>query len=295
MRGPFVAAATAAALILASLSVGLLLILSGAVIVLVTLRHGAGEGLRVIALATSFAIAVRFAVADQALPMLILCSLVWLPAWVMASVLGHQQQQAYPLLVAVAFVAGYAGIMRLMVGDMSDFWLSRLEPVIQVIAADAGVQFAPEQMVFIARHVHTWTLVAMNTMLVGMLLLGRWWQSVLFNPGGFGTEFRELRFPRFTTSVAALVAAAFVAVQLSGLELEVVSDAFVILVVLFTFQGLAVIHFRARVVSLASGWLGGMYVLLMLMPQIVGPLLATAGLADSVADFRGLRRIADGS
>ncbi len=294
MRGPFFAAATAAALMLASLSVGFLLILSGAIIALVTLRHGAREGLRMIALATSLAVVVRFAVADaQALAMLMLCLLAWLPAWSLALVLGQHQQQAYPLLLAAMLVAGYAGMMRLMVGDVAAFWLARLEPVLQIFAADTGVEFAPEQMTFIARHVHTWTLVAMNTMLVSMVLLGRWWQSALFNPGGFGSEFRELRLPRFATLLAALAATAFVAVQLAGLELEIVSDAFVILVVLFAFQGLAVIHFRARVVSLASAWLGGMYVLLMLMPQIVGPLLATAGVADSVADFRGLRRIAE--
>ena len=293
MRGPTFAAVTAAALILASLSLGFLVILSGAIIALVTLRHGAASGLRVIALAASLAFIVCFAFADQLLPLLIPHCLAWFPAWIMALVLGHQRQQAAPLLVAALFVAGYAGMMRLTVGDVTAFWLLRLEPVFQIIVADSGVKFTSEQMAFIARHVHTWTVVAMNTVLVSMLLLGRWWQSVLFNPGGFGSEFRELHLPRFATLLAALIAAAFVAVQLSGLDLEIVSDAFVILVVLFAFQGLAVIHFRARVVSLASAWLGGMYVLLMLMPQIVGPLIATAGVADSVADFRGLRRIAE--
>ena len=293
MRGPLFAAVTAAALILASLSVGFLAIFSGAIIALVTLRHGAGSGLRVMALAASFAFVVCFAVADQPLPLLIPHCIAWLPAWIMALVLGHHKQQAYPLLVAAVFVAAYAGMMRLTVGDVTTFWLLRLEPIFQIIVADSGVEFTQQQMAFIARHVHTWTVVAMNAVLVSMLLLGRWWQSVLFNPGGFGSEFRELHLPRFATLLAALIAAAFVAVQLSGLDLEIVTDAFVILVVLFAFQGLAVIHFRARVVSLASGWLGGMYVLLMLMPQIVGPLIATAGVADSVADFRGLRRIAD--
>lgn len=293
MRGPVFAAVTAAALILASLPLGFFAILSGAVIALVTLRHGAGVGLRVIALATLFAFVVCFAVAEQLLPLLIPHCLVWLPAWIMALVLGYHHQQAYPLLIAAVFVAVYAGMMRLTVGDITEFWLMRLEPVFQILVADSGVEFTREQMAFIARHVHTWTVVAMNTVLVSILLLGRWWQSVLFNPGGFGSEFRELRLPRFATLLAALTAAAFVAVQLSDLDLEIVSDAFVILVALFAFQGLAVIHFRARVVSLAGGWLGGMYVLLMLMPQIVGPLIATAGVADSVADFRGLRRITD--
>ncbi len=71
------------------------------------------------------------------------------------------------------------------------------------------------------------------------------------------------------------------------------SDVFVIAVVLFAFQGLAVVHHRARSIKLARGWLVGLYFLLAFMPQLVGPLLATAGVADSVADFRGLSLRAD--
>ena len=68
MRGPFFAAATAAALLLGSLSVGILLILSGGIIALTTLRRGAREGLRVTASAVSLAFAVRYALVHQGMP-----------------------------------------------------------------------------------------------------------------------------------------------------------------------------------------------------------------------------------
>ncbi|MEQ8659869.1 MAG: hypothetical protein RLW62_03550, partial [Gammaproteobacteria bacterium] len=74
----------------------------------------------------------------------------------------------------------------------------------------------------------------------------------------------------------------------AGDAMALAGDAFIVVVVLFAFQGLAVLHARARTISLASGWLTGLYVLLMLTPQVVGPILATTGVADSVADFRRL-------
>ena len=182
MRGPFFAAATAAALLLGSLSVGILLILSGGIIALTTLRRGAREGLRVIAIAMTLAFAVRYALVQQGMPILILCLVAWLPSWMMAVVLGERRQQALPLLIAAVLVAVYAFAMRLVIGDLEEFWMLRLEIVLEVLVRDTGRRFAPEQIAFIARHLHTWTLVAINAMLVGMVMLGRWWQSVLFNP-----------------------------------------------------------------------------------------------------------------
>ena len=59
--------------------------------------------------------------------------------------------------------------------------------------------------------------------------------------------------------------------------------------VLFALQGLAVIHFLARVRGLAGAWLTTLYVMLVLVPQVAGPILATTGLADNIVDLRRLR------
>lgn len=289
MRGPYFAAASAAALLLGSLSVGLLLIPSGAVIALVTLRHGAREGARALLIAASFALVVRFALAGDLAPMAMLCALAWLPAWTMALALAYRRQQAYPLLVAAVLVGAYAVAMRVMVGDVTAFWSARLAPLFELLAKGGGTSFTAEQMVFIARQLHVWSLVGIHSVLAGMILLGRWWQSVLFNPDGFGSEFREFDLPR--AALVALLAASvlFALDRAATLGLAVAGDGLAILVVLFAFQGLAVIHFRARVMSLANGWLTALYVMLMVMPQVVGPLLATTGVADALADFRRLR------
>ncbi len=289
MRGPFHAAAVAAAALLCSLSVGLLIVISGATVTLATLRQGSREGLRVMVLATALAVSVRLVMDGQTLPMLILCLVVWLPAWLLAINLARTRRQALPLLMIAVLVAAYAVAIRLAVGDVGAFWSARLEPLFALLAEDGGARFSAEQIAFVADQVHVWSLIAMFNLLAAIVLLGRWWQAELFNPGGFGSEFRELSLPRITVLVAGLTAVTLIGQSAAGMEHRVAGDVFVIVVVLFAFQGLAVIHFRARAIGLAGGWLTALYILLLLTPQIVGPVLATTGVADGLADFRRLK------
>lgn len=289
MRGPFHAAAMAAAMLLGSLSIGLLTILSGAVVALTTLRHGASQGLRVMVVAAPLAVAVRMLLGGPGLPTLVLGLVVWLPAWLMAVNLKRTGRQALPLLLVAALVAAYALAMRLAVGDVSAFWAERLESLFALIARDGGPQLGTGQIAAVADQMHAWTLVAMFCVLSSIIFLARWWQAALYNPGGFGTEFRELRLPRAMLAAAAVAALAVVVDRSAAAgPLAIASDAFIVVVVLFAFQGLAVLHARARAISLARGWLTGLYVLLVLTPQVVGPILAATGVADGVADFRRL-------
>ncbi len=298
MRGPLFAGGLAALAQLASLSVGLMIIVSGAIVALVTLRHGSREGLRVMALATALVVALRIGLGGEALPMVILCLVTWMPSWLLAINLGRNRQQALPLMMIAVLVSTYAVAIRIAVGDVTAFWFMRLQPLFEVLTADSATRLSDAQIGLVAAQLHGWSLIAMFCVLAAIFLLARWWQSVLFNPGGFGSEFRELRLPKVAVLAAGAIALALVVQTLTGAGLVVIGDVFVVVVVLFAFQGLAVIHFRARAVSLASGWLTGLYVLLMLTPQIVGPILATTGVADGLADFRRLRaarqRPADG-
>ena len=113
------------------------------------------------------------------------------------------------------------------------------------------------------------------------LMMGRHWQAILYNPGGFRQEIRELRLSRtFGLIMMALVTAAL----LTGFPL-LVDIAFAGLAVFF-FQGIALINGIHHQREMHRGWLIGFYVLLALMPIRFGLLLATFGIIDSVADFR---------
>lgn len=289
MRGPMVAAACAAVLALASMVFGLLLVPAGAIVALTTLRFGARDGLKIAAIATALLLVVRLALGHSATQCLILAAMTWLPAWLLANALRARRAQDWPVLLAAAMVLVYAAALRLSVGDVAAFWRGMLKPFFDVLAKDAGARFKPEQMEMIAGQMHSLTLFAMVSMLCAMILLARWWQAELYNPGGFGSEFRELRLPRSATMMAGVLALAYAFGSEGVTVVELAGDACVLLVVLFALQGLAVVHFLARARGLAGAWLTTLYVMLVLVPTVAGPILATTGLADNIVDFRRLR------
>ena len=113
------------------------------------------------------------------------------------------------------------------------------------------------------------------------LLLGRYWQAQLYNPGGFGSEFRALRLPvplAIGLLLAMLVAPSF------GVELAVLMP---LCSVPLVFAGMALLHGLVAKGKLARFWLVGLYVSLLLFMQLVYPLLVMLAVADSLIDFRG--------
>jgi len=122
-----------------------------------------------------------------------------------------------------------------------------------------------------------------SSFMIGTLLslyLARWWQAVIYNPGGFGKEFRGLKLGKTTALIALVIALA---------ALFISSDMFnaMLLVVfaLYLNQGVAVLHAVFAGKQLNAVWLFLVYLLLFFVPYTV-VLLALAGLADTWLDFR---------
>lgn len=115
------------------------------------------------------------------------------------------------------------------------------------------------------------------------LMLGRYWQAVLYNPGGFGREFQALRLPpmlAFGLLTAMLLGPNF------GLELAMLTP---LCSVPLAFAGMALLHGLSASGRLAKFWLVGLYISLLLFLQLVYPLLVALAIVDSLIDFRGRR------
>ncbi|KIH85556.1 hypothetical protein [Pseudomonas batumici] len=127
----------------------------------------------------------------------------------------------------------------------------------------------------------TSTAISLQVFSVMCLILGRYWQALLYNPGGFGREFRAVRIPKQVALVllAVMFVAPFLGVQ-ALILLPLCS------VPLF-FAGLALIHGLVAQKRLASFWLVGMYVTLVPFMHLLGPLLMVLAIVDSLIDFRG--------
>lgn len=125
------------------------------------------------------------------------------------------------------------------------------------------------------------TAVMLQLFSVLALMLARYWQAALYNPGGFGSEFRALKLPRavMLALVAAMVLGPFI-----GPQFIVLASASSLVLVL---AGIALMHGLVAQGRLAGFWLVGMYVTLPLIMQLIYPLLVVLAIVDSLIDFRG--------
>jgi len=125
------------------------------------------------------------------------------------------------------------------------------------------------------------TAVMLQLFSVLALMLARYWQAALYNPGGFGREFRALKLPR---AVMLALVAAMVLGPFSGPQFIVLASASSLVLVL---AGIALMHGLVAQGRLTGFWLVGMYVTLPLIMQLIYPLLVVLAIVDSLIDFRG--------
>ena len=122
------------------------------------------------------------------------------------------------------------------------------------------------------------------------LMLGRYWQALLYNPGGFGSEFRALKVPQ--GAVLVMASAALVLWWL-GPEWRVWSA---VAVLPLTVAGFALVHAYAARTDKGLGWLTLMYVLWIVLDPVKWLWVACV-VIDAFADFRARwsRSSGDGS
>ena len=261
------------------------LIVSGAVVALVTLRHGPAEGALLVALAGLGATVLTTLVVGAPWPMVQILAVCWLLLWILALVLRATVSLARTLQVAAAMsLAGVLGFYGVL-GDPAIWWegvLGRWERELAALAPTADrstlnqvlellkgwAPFMPGQMVS----------AALVFVVLG-LLLGRWWQALLFNPGGFRPEVHELRLGR---PLALLMLALFGAALLTGWM--PLTNGMLVLGTLYTVQGDALAHALVFKLQLSSAWLLLFYLLLV---PLLSQLVMALGIADAWADFRG--------
>lgn len=284
MRGRSQAALVAALFAVLSLLFPLAGMLSSATVALATLRQGPGEGL-VVGLFAGLASGIFiFAALGSPLPALGFALALWLPVWVLAVVLRNSHS---PALAAQA--AGLMGLaillgLRFGVGDAALYWSELLEPLRQGLV-EGGLLAEAESKVLIA-DVARWMTGAFAATFYFQallaLLLGRWWQSLLYNPGGFGAEFRDLRLSRGL----GVLGLGLLILLLVNEDSRWAADLLLLVTPLLLLQGLALIHWLVKALKASRGWLVGLYALLVLAMPHAQVMIAGLGLADIWLNLR---------
>ncbi len=249
--------------------------ISAAVIALVTLRKGAGQGAWLLLWALLPSGVLLYAYGDSG-PLALLLGTTVLALVLRATVnlplavLGSVVVGGVTGLGLMAFAADY---LAAIAGGFGEF-LAEMEAQLSQ-GSEQAVQLARPTAAQIAGMLGAGT--GMTSVLC--LLLARYWQAALYNPGGFGDEFRALRYPLAVSSVLAVAS-----IALASLGLQYRTWAVIALLPL-TFAGLALVHARVRHREQGMGWLTGFYAAWLLLDP-VKILVVGIAIADSWFDFR---------
>jgi len=254
-------------------------LLSGVPVGLVVLSRGALIGIQII-IGSLFAMEL-FALIAQIPPQvsIALAIVVWVPVWLCAITLRSTGSQGVMVLVAGMIGIVFIVTMYLGTDDVAAWWQHWLVAWIDsALPAETGLQY---------KQVLEPVMPLLNAMMAAGLVLSmvltmfiaRWWQARLFNPGGFMKEFMSLHLHRMLLLPAAL---GFLIMMLSNEPMHsLLRDCLVIIVFLYMFHGIAMVHKIVKRRNLPGIWLFWMYFMLLVVPQSV-LFLACFGIADSL-------------
>ena len=286
MRGRIQAMTVASTLALLSLLFPPVSIVSSATVALVTLRLGGKEGLYVLLCSCLAAAILSTMVLGGYQFALMYGAVLWLPVWLISIILREGRQLAVAVEMAVAL-----GLVAILVfyGFQADpllFWRSLLAVMMQPML-EAQPDVSPEMVQHsIEMFAHFMTGVVAAGSVFGLLFglfLARWWQASLYNPGGFRSEYLALRVHPAVAAVTLLIIA--VASFASGGLADVCWNLLVVLVVLYTFTGTAVLHSMFAASRNSRLWLTVFYVTLFAIPHVM-LLVAVLGLSDTWLNLR---------
>ena len=212
MRGRSQAALVAAGVAVLSLVLPPVAVISSAAVALVTLRQGPREGLLVVGIAALGSGVLAWLALGA--PRLALGFLVvlWVPLWVLALVLRATRNLALTVqgaaLIGLLILLG----LHLLADDPAAYWVQVMEPL-RLGLVEGGVLADVASRTLVEGLAEWMTGAFAASLYVQFLLalfLARWWQASLYNPGGFGAEFRDLRL----SPVLGYVALAMIGVRL---------------------------------------------------------------------------------
>lgn len=252
-------------------------LISPATVGLVSLRKGSKEGLVVLLWAALPLIASYFFGQGSGLLALI-SGFSLLVTLVAAAVLSATSSWQWTILTSMLMATVVTLLIGLLLGVDIDLLIDRLSAMFAEIAAQQSSEIEPlaasRPLVLGASAL----MLVLST--VVCLAVSRWWQAMLYNPGGFGEEFRQLRLDM---RVAGLSVGVFVLVLYLPTEYRFWADLMLVPLLL---SGVSLMHYAVNVAALGSSWLVFMYIGLVVSGPVIGGLLVGLGLADSLMNLR---------
>lgn len=258
---------------------------------LVTLRKGALEGLWV-TLATLLPFVIKYysvdIQSDIALVGLLLSITSNILVWLFAVILRRSNSWSMILEYSILLGVAVVGLLHVLYPDIQAWWGTQLSNYIKKTALMVAHNATPgeEQQAQMAvintvKYYATGLFVVsvlFNVML--QLILSRWWQAAIFNPGGLRLELRQIRLSH-VLSILFLVG--FV---LTWFGSEIIMDMMPVFCAVFGAAGLSFLHCYLSTVKNTLAWLIILYLLIIWLFPMSVVLLSFVALFDVWIDLR---------
>jgi hypothetical protein len=259
--------------------------ISSAALALVTLRQGLNAGLIILVGSSAiFGAFTYFFTSLGQVPTALFGFVTLLGmVWVLAAVLRYTLSLAKTLQVA----GGFGFIFVLIVyatTDPAPMWqqvtMQFFAPVLEQ-ADEQSRSVLEEQIVEASKYLTGLFAAGIILNCAICLFLGRWWQALLYNPGGFQQEFHNLRLHNAFAIFTAVVGG--ISFLPAGVVSAIAGEFFSVALLLFYVQALAVAHASVHMRKMSVGWLVGIYILSPILLKLFG----VVGLIDTWANIRG--------
>ncbi|MEM8501326.1 MAG: hypothetical protein AAF542_25165 [Pseudomonadota bacterium] len=269
MRGRVQATAVA----MAGVAIEFLFWVSGAVIALVTMRKGSQHG----AMLLLWSMLPAAVLAWLKFPGALLCLLA---SFLMAVVLRTTQQWSTALLAGAACSMASAIVLQFAFPGYVESILELFRAVFEQLFKGSTSNKPLEDAIagVTTEQVAGAISAAAGFFAVVSLVLGRYWQASLYNPGGFGEEFRALRFRK--PMAVGLVLLGLLLMSSEHYRLWAMMCLLPLVI-----SGIALVHWLVNRYSGSGGLLVGFYFLLLTIAPVT-QLVCALALADSFIDIR---------
>lgn len=255
------------------------------IMALITLRKGAQQGLIVLLVASIPSIVLLYLGVN--VPWVIIMLLGNILTWVLAIVLRNQVLWSSVLTTCIVSTVLVAFTLRLVFPNLDAVWYSILHVLYIQANKDASIFWQIPANIDLNTYVRTMSrlitpvLILVQVVLsVTNLLIARWWQASLFNPGGFGKEISQIRLGYVVLGFALIVLAAIFFGIKAGW------DVLPTIIAAFFFVGIVVFHQIVKQKKSKVAWLWLFYGLLVLLFPYSLLIVAGLGITDAFIDFR---------
>ncbi|AOS96664.1 hypothetical protein AUP74_01204 [Microbulbifer aggregans] len=248
-------------------------LISPAALALVGLRRGSSDGLMVLAWALLPVVAAGMS--GYMSPLMTGLAVSHLAA-VFCGAMALRNSRSWTRALVVTTAVAAVGILL-----TAHFSGGLLQSLLVAAEESGGAQAEQLQQVFASEPMATGYLSWVSAITATLaLVVGRWWQAMLYNPGGFREEFHQLRMPLPLAAAGMLVWVYCLLTQDYAFWGAVIAFPMVV-------AGIALIHWMVASRGWGRGPLVALYIALVIAALPLAGFLCGLALIDSWIDIRG--------